>query len=193
MLNDAVSISNHMEGTTCCVNPESLPNKQELCNEWSNTTHMYVVGCYLMHRLDDDVMLWDWDAVAVHWPAGGYTSCLFLCLSHKATQDRSQASRIPQNCQILVCMHVHTPAHMCVRATLPSSFLPASSLALHQGWWGSVYGKCEESNFSCFKISPLTCSSSLPFLLFSCYSLLVIRCLYCWGSSCLRRPQAARF
>lgn len=83
-----------------------------------------------------------------------------------STQDRSPASRIPQNCQILACMHVHTPAHMCVCAILPSSFLPASSLALHQGWWGSVYGKCEESNISCFKISPLTCSSYLPFFHF---------------------------
>lgn len=129
----------------------------------------YAFGCFLMHRLDDDVMLLDFDVVAVHWPVGGYNSCLFP-VSLSLRQPRIEARlHISQNCQILVCMHVHTPAHMCVcvcsvsiSTPLPPSSLPASILSLHQGWWGSVYGKCKESNLSRFIVSPLTCNSS-PF------------------------------
>lgn len=166
MLNDAVSSINHMEGTACCM---WFLNCFQI-NESHASLHIacYAFGCYLMHRLDDDVMLLDLDVVAVHWPVGGYNSCLFLYLSLR--QPRIEARlHISQNCQILECMHVHTPAHMCVcvcavsiSTPLPPSSLPASIPSLHQGWWGSVYGKCKESDLSCFIVSPLACNSS-PF------------------------------
>lgn len=102
-------------------------------------------------------------ASILSFPASLFSSLSFLLANtgcHKTGREAKYTAHPAELPDLTVCV---CSLCMCVAVTvstsLPppllssSSILPASSLALHQGWWENVYGKWRESSLSAYKIS----------------------------------------